>query len=450
MTIEHKTAMARIISDMIKADNIIEEKEICSMQTIMKHYSISQKNMSDARKIRFSDAVNILQELPLPERESFLQNIYSLSLSDNVCVPKEVLLLIALQYCLVTNEAKDKKGKRVAAPYLVSCPTTEFSMNDQYMVYLESSFDKERNNEILRDFELLVMRSRINGFNFVYIPKMVEEFCQMDSKYVQDVIRYMAPHLDETIVSDVYGRLCNMSTETFFRNVLYEKLQVKALHNAKPSLLINIGTSVVPYCNIDGSVQYYSEFLCIPIVNDTLSLVTEVLDFYKKKVSLHSITITENQGQFKYFGFYKALFDFLIAPPPAKPDLIFLGQNNHTKRYAVAFRFADNSEITLQLTPKRYNLYFDIAIKSYFKGQKGMPVTQVDRTSISHLRNLISECLGTKVSYLEDYKPERKGNSIFLRLEPEKVYRRFYSHDATHYKDVQIMRTTENMEFATL
>ena len=56
MTKEQRTAIARIISDMIKADKIIEESEIWDMKRLMSEYSITYQEMSDARKIRFSDA----------------------------------------------------------------------------------------------------------------------------------------------------------------------------------------------------------------------------------------------------------------------------------------------------------------------------------------------------------------------------------------------------------
>ena len=51
MTKEHRTAMARIISDMIKADNIIEESEIKDMKKLMSDYAITHHKMSDACKI---------------------------------------------------------------------------------------------------------------------------------------------------------------------------------------------------------------------------------------------------------------------------------------------------------------------------------------------------------------------------------------------------------------
>ena len=427
MTHEQRTAMARIISDMIKADNIIEESEIRDMKELMSYYSLTQQDMSDARNIRFSHAVTILQELNNKERKAFFESVCKIAMSDNVCVPKEALLLIALQYCLINQKSKDKRGNIYPKPYLISCPTSEISLNDQYMVYLEGAYDEERNEEIKQNFELLVTQSRLNGFNFVYIPKMVEEFENMDSHYVQDVISYMAPHLTQIVVADVYRRLCKMTTADFFQNVLYERLQVKALYDAKPSLLINIGTSVVPYCAEVGNVQYYTEFLCIPIIYSTLTLVKEVLDFYKSKVSLRTITIKDNNGQFKYFGFYKALFDFLMAPPPVAPDLVFLGQDVKTGKFNVAFKFEEGRERILHLTPKRYDLYFNVAFKTFSTRTKGYPCSKVDRTSMSHLRRIIAEEL-KDVSYAEQYKPEKNGNSYTLRLNKEKIFVRQYKY----------------------
>lgn len=425
MTKEHRTAMARIISDMIKADNIIEDGEIRDLKQLMDRYAITRQNMSDSRNIRFSDAVTILQELSKIDRQHFFDAIYNIAISDSLCVPREVLYLIALQYCLVEHDRKDSNGNRMPKPYLISCPTGESSISDQYMVYLESEYSKEHNAEIIKDFRLLVTQCRLNGFNFVYIPKMVEEFKEMDSGYVKDVISYMAPHLDDGVVSSVYDRLCNITTVEFFHNVLYEKLHVKAIYDAKPSILINIGNSVVPYCAGEGPVQYYTEFLCIPIATTALALIEEILTFYQSKVSIKTITIVDNKGQFKYFGFYKALFDFLIAPPPVAPNLIFLGQSVMDGKYYVAFQFHDGRERKVKLMPKRYKLYLQIATRTYCSKNKGLPIAIVDRTVVSHLRSQISENL-RDVSYADQYKPEKAGNSYILRLDKNKVFMRSY------------------------
>lgn len=47
MTKEQRTAMARIISDMIKADNVIDESEIKDMKRLMSGYSILLTQLAD-------------------------------------------------------------------------------------------------------------------------------------------------------------------------------------------------------------------------------------------------------------------------------------------------------------------------------------------------------------------------------------------------------------------
>lgn len=435
MTKEQRIAIGRIISDMIKADNIIEETEIRDMKRLMSDYSLSHQDMIDARNIKFSDAVPILRELSLRERKDLVAKIYSIAQSDNVCVPREALLLIALKYCLLYDE------RNVAdRPYLVSCATGEATLNDPYMVYIESSYDKEMNAQLERNFRLLVMMSRLSGFNFIYIPKMVSEFQNMRKEYVLDVISYMAPNLDDKFIHSVYDRLCMMTTVEFFRNVLYERLQVQTPHNIAPSLLINIGTSVVPYCSAGGPVQYYTEFLCIPIGIDILTLVEGVLGYYQSRVSIRqTIAFGNGNGQFKYFGFYKALFDFLIAPPPVAPNLVFLGQNMKTGRYQVAFQFDDGFEKRIDLTPKEYETYLAVAHKSYGK-KKGLPIG-TDRgikSVISHIKSKITNGI-PDLTFADQYKPERSGNGYIIRLDHKKVFiRQSCLSGEIQHKDIPI------------
>ena len=443
MTKEQRTAMARIISDMIKADNIIEESEIKDMKRLMSEYAITHQEMSAARRIRFTDAVNTLKELQEKDRQVFFDHIYKIALSDNACVPREALLLLALQYCLIETDRKTVNGKPLPKPYLISCPTGEASFNDQYMVYLESSFDEERNAELMQHFRLLVTITRLCGFNFIYIPKMVEEFRGMNKQYVKDVISYMAPNLEESFIQQVYDRLCDLTTVDFFRNVLYERLQVKALHDTPPSLLINIGTSVVPYCSAGGTVQYYTEFLCIPISSSILTLVDDILGFYQSKVSIRqSITINDSKGQFKYFGFYKALFDFLVAPPPIAPDLVFIGQDMQTGRYQVAFKFDDGKEKKICLTPAEYDAYFQVALRTHRPKVKGLPINYGNflKATISKLKRKISDEI-PDLTYSDQYKPERNGNVYILRLDKSKVFVRLRTQNCgCEYEETPIVQ----------
>lgn len=238
----------------------------------------------------------------------------------------------------------------------------------------------------------------------------------------------MAPNLEQMVIDDVYERLCKMTTSEFFHSVLYERLHVKAIYDGAPSLLINIGTSIVPYCSTDGKIQYYTEFLCVPITKDILSHVDEILGFYQSKVSIRqSIAINESAGQFKYFGFYKALFDFIVAPAPSMPDLIFAGQNIKG-RYTIIFRSADKTENVVYLTPKEYVIYMEIVKKTFTSPLHGLPIG-AKRTElapiVTHIRNKI-EKNAQSLTFPEQYKPEKIDNKYRIRLSQEKVYVRKY------------------------
>lgn len=416
MTREHRIAIARIISDIIRADNIIEESEIRKLKESMARYGISRLYMTEARHIRFSDAVNALSRLPLKFRKEFYDCIAEIAVSDNVCATREALMLIALQYCLLADNKPQGKGKE---PYLVSCAIGEASFEDLYMVYLESSYDERRNKELREQFRLLVTVARLYGFNFIYIPKLVEEFLRMDAQYVKDVIGYMSPSLNEDFIGKVYERLCEMTTAQFFKNVVYERLKVHTLRDTPPSLLINIGTSVVPYCSSEGPVQYYTEFLCVPIGEHIMTLIDDFLGRFQNLASVRqTITVANSQGQFKYFGFYKALFDFLIAPPPVEPELIFAGLDMKRNRNHVVFRFADGSEKSVDLAPKEYDNYLAAA-----KGQ--LTAAKADRFAISRLNSKIQKML-PGLTYIDQYKLVRpeKTNRYELGLDPSKIKER--------------------------
>ena len=164
---------------------------------------------------------------------------------------------------------------------------------------------------------------------------------------------------------------------------------------------------------------------------------------YQSKVSIRqSITINDSKGQFKYFGFYKALFDFLVAPPPIAPSLIFLGQDMQTGRYQVAFRFDDGNEKKIWLTPREYDAYFQVALRSYKGRTKGLPIScdKHIKPTIAHIKGKISDEI-PDLTYSDQYKPERNGNVYVIRLDQSKVFVRVHTHNCgCEYEEIPIVK----------
>ena len=372
--IKERIAIARIMSDMIRVDNIIEESEIAMLNRFKVKYDIDSRILTEARHVKFSRAVRDIMHMDDKEKIKLFEAIQSMALVDGHCVPKEAMLLLALRYALGIERSQNGPNKYCVNPnrrvQLISCPTGETSITNQYVVYIEGSYNAAANENVTENFELNVLNLRQWGFDFIYIPSLIEQFKKMNTEYVKDVIAYMAPELSDTTINVVYDRLFRMDTVSFCNHVLADKLGVEEVRNAAPSLLINIGTSVVPYCSVSGPVECYTEFMCIPLDNDVYAQIHEFIRVYSRLVSFYAVPsptyISDNLNRFKYFGFYKAMFDFLVMAEPKESDLVIHPFNN-------TFEFPQIALDDLVLSPQEAALYKLILEYTYNHPLKGLP-----------------------------------------------------------------------------
>ena len=372
-TKQEKIAIARVFSDMIKADNIIEESEITMLNAIKEKYGIDSQILVHARQIKFSDAVNILANLCETDKENLFTCLRTMALVDGVCVPKEALLLLAISYAFGLSLDQDNTlCKAKPNVKLMACPSNDATLTNQYVVYIEGKHHQMINSEISSNLERNVLKLRDWGFDFIYIPTLVKEFGTMNKGYVKDVIRYMAPELSNNTIDVVYDRLLRMDTVTFCNQVLATNLGVKEVKNTEPSLLINIGSSVVPYCSVSGPVECYTEFISIPVgdnfkqdVDDFLSSYSKIVSYY---IKTNPVFPRQDRRNFKYFGFYKAMFDFLVKAEPVESDIIIQTMSNNL----VFPQFPSES---LGLSPQEAAIYKLILECTYNDELGGLPTS---------------------------------------------------------------------------
>ena len=445
-TNKERIAIARIVSDMIKADNIIEESEIEMLNKFKSIYNIDSHILSEARHVKFSAAVSNLEGLEDTEKIEIFKTIQSMAIADGVCVPREALLLLALRYAFgIVRDPKNHKiliinhNKKVR---LISCPTGETAITSQYVIFIEGNYNEAVNESIKKNFEVNVLHLRQWGFDFIYIPSLIDEFRAMNSEYVKDVVSYMAPELTEETINIVYERLLKMDTITFCNHVLAEKLHVEDVKNTAPSLFINIGTSIVPYCSVSGPVECYTEFLCIPLDEDITSLIRDFIKAYSKLVSFYSTPnptfLSDNLNRFKYFGFYKAMFDFLVKAEPKESDIIIHPWNN-------SFEFPQIAIDDLVLSPQEAAIYKLILQYTYNDDKlDGLPTgytkfpqkIQETYSKIYHKKEAILpdnmapiiSRIGTKMrkhldglANLDDYIPKMKDGKYIVTARPERI-----------------------------
>ena len=308
MSPNEKNAAARVISDIIKADSIIEKSEMEKLGALRKKFDIRPEHLQRGQGMTFSEALTVLRGMDKRSVGRFIKDLYDLSISDGSCCPKEAQLISAIKYCFEKDLCDHSD--------VFSCNTKDFNItSDQYVVYVESKKDPKTNKEIRSNLARIVNALKVIGFDFIYIPKLVDEFKAMSEEYVKDVIHYMAPQLNrDTTVQEIYKRMCSLTTYEFCQKVLCEENKVDIIKDTEPALLVSVGNSIVPYVDAVGICHSYMEFLKIRIKDSVVDEIRQFCDIFQGLVDERVIVTPKSRiDNFKYFGFYKALLDFLVS-----------------------------------------------------------------------------------------------------------------------------------------
>ena len=329
---EERIAFARIISDLIEADFIVEADEMASLDEIIKRddtqekkekdsdFRISMSMLSEAKTKTFAEAVTTLQGIRDENiRKIMMDRLCKTSLSDGTCVPLEALQILAVKYALEGNGM------------VYSIPSGSSYVENMKVLYIENEDNTETDVYISSHYRAISNEFRLAGFDFVYIPQIIEDYKAIRGDYLRKVITYMMPLANDTKVEKIQRELCSMTTSRFSHELLFKKMGINML-NSNPAFLIKIGESAVAdKCGVDDVERnMYSNFLLVPVDNITnnggdkpgtiLERVSVLMDTYRSMVSGKLIVETRPLSKkFLYYGFHRSLFD-LIAYGKDKTD----------------------------------------------------------------------------------------------------------------------------------
>lgn len=301
-----KIAIARLISDLIKSDDVICKEEIALYNQIVGSFDISQDELYESQFVSQSEAVAYVRHMAPNEQKKIFSILHKAAYSDNSCVAREALLLMTLS--LTLNDDTNKY-------YLLSSLIKGWQNMDKYVIYIESDYMPAINEEIQQQYEMIANLLHLWKFEFIYIPRLARSFCEMDSAYLYDIIRYMNPRLSDEMLNTLYERLTTFTTESFTRDYLANSAHHEHFYDIQPSLLVNVGISNIPTTNSQQADTYFVNFLTIRLEDEPNCVLNEVRRFLDK----YETFITEpeyhrpkrGKNLFRYHGFYKQLFDFL-------------------------------------------------------------------------------------------------------------------------------------------
>ena len=189
-----RIALARILSDLIEADFIVEEDEMEAFDKIKneKDFNITISMLSEAKTKTFAEAISILQTIRDEEKKKIIkEKMYEMSLSDGTCVPLEALQIMAVTYAL------EGKGR------VFSIPSGSSFIENMKVLYIENEDNTETDAYIRNHYRAISNEFRLAGFSFVYIPQIVDDYKQLRGDYLWKVIKYMIPSLEDNKVEKI-------------------------------------------------------------------------------------------------------------------------------------------------------------------------------------------------------------------------------------------------------
>ena len=295
-----KTAVVRIFVDLIKADRIIDTGEMVFYDEMRKKYNFVQENEVAATTMSFSEAISILKMSAGDLRRDVLADCTDATVSDGFCAHSEALLLIALKRALGDEESENVS--------VISIPNKSFSVDGATVLYVESKFDVETNRQIVDNYRSVYKEFLFSGFQFVYIPNVIHHYKETDKGMFRRMISFLAPSFSVDGVESVVDGLLSMTTESFCKDILCNRLNLENLREVNPSLLIKIGNDYV------GDVEY-SNLLCVEIEDGFVDFVKKFVDDFSSMLSSDTLTVPigrEANNQYLYYGFYKQLLDIFL------------------------------------------------------------------------------------------------------------------------------------------
>ena len=165
-----KTAIAKVLSDLIQCDGIVNQGEINYLRQVFKVLKINNSHLKKSSSMSLSEAVSILSYGGDSEKALLLYVIQQLSASDNNIDPTESLLVCALLLSIGISLAETEG----MTAHIVTIPDIGFDPRGT-VVYVESSEHVELHHLIEKEHAAISMILEQRGHPFCYLPHVIQD-----------------------------------------------------------------------------------------------------------------------------------------------------------------------------------------------------------------------------------------------------------------------------------
>ena len=310
---QHKTALAKVLSDLVQCDGIVNQGEIDFLQRVYALFNITLTSRKKATNISLSEAVDILKGVGAPEKTAILRMFQSLSLSDDSLAPTESLLITSLMLS-IGIDLPEMQGLNAT---FVSIPDLSFDTRNA-VLYVEPAYDKKTNASIKRDYEAICSLLRRSQREFFFLPKVVGDL-KRKKKTFRNALSYIEPTLSEDQLDHIDAQLPQLDSVFLSKEIFLNYLNTNGLKINKPSFLLKIG-NMKPGTEQDfliletGShpLQTLERFVQL---NANIMRINPPVSNAKEEAFLKKLTLKpekKHKDELDYTGFHKIILDILL------------------------------------------------------------------------------------------------------------------------------------------
>lgn len=303
-----RAALASWVMTIFNAENIIDIDKLYEIKLIREDAEITYSDVSEGKKMTLEESVRILSQLSQDDKKIVASVLSNLASKDQYCAPSEALLLTALDYDLIK---KDGTIFSIKANDLVLDGKTAYFVLPSSKLYGGQLCLKGVSDHIRHHLDEVVVLFYCFGFDFAYIPKIVEDYSK-DPKMVE-ALKDFACNFSDFPSVDVKNAIEGFSSfdTAEFSNMLFSNREKDSLedHN-EPGIIIKICDSLV------AGEKYY-DFIYLPILSEGISpIINTIKGFfqnYQSKVSYSSYLVTpELPNRLRHFNLYSTLLRYRI------------------------------------------------------------------------------------------------------------------------------------------
>ena len=294
-----RAAITRILIDLIKADKVIDSREMDLYRELKSKFSIVRRDEIEAYGLTLSKAIHIIKEMEPGIVSDLLGTFEDMTISDGFCAREEALLMLMLHFCL-SEENIDCD--------VISTVIEESWFDERQVLYVESHHAKEVNFGISSNHRAISRELKLCGLDFVYLPQVVHHYITTPRELLNEVVTMLSPSLSESAIAELLTKIKLFKTDSFCVEQLHHKLGFEELSDTPPALMFRIGQSRV-------KDKIFTNFLRVELDPNVLDIVHRLVDTFLDYNGSDRIIIShkkDEKGSFLYNGFYRQIFEILL------------------------------------------------------------------------------------------------------------------------------------------